>query len=347
VLDRSGTFRWEAPVHGAWVNTMVAVSSLRSALDDNDLDSFQADMTQALSGLQVALGRASEVGTLGGLEGALANTGLGVPAGAHRVSGCQSPDGAPAYGVTDGFLAFFAVSVNKNGKVVLPQSFGESRLTVKDGFVVVHTSAANKVAGLCKNTADNTGQAATPPSTLARADAQFSPDPAQSASAHAETGAVLTSASTPGAKQNTEPGTSKTTPGASSSLPALYTENQAKAGKQIYAKSCARCHGADTQGGAAPANAGTAFLKKAHALSWSVSDVRYLVVNSMPLDNPGSLSPKEYAQVMAFLLASSCYPAGGKAFPVDDAPRLKNAKLAPSDNNMRADKPKSGVCTVP
>jgi mono/diheme cytochrome c family protein len=128
-------------------------------------------------------------------------------------------------------------------------------------------------------------------------------------------------------------------------LPALYTAQQAHAGVAVYAHSCLQCHGADLQGTAGPAVAGTAFLKTAKFDGWTLADVRTTVFENMPFSNPGSLTPKQYANVMAFLLASSCYPAGPKPFPQSEQASFASIKLGPI-TGVRATHPKVGTCAV-
>jgi polar amino acid transport system substrate-binding protein len=127
--------------------------------------------------------------------------------------------------------------------------------------------------------------------------------------------------------------------------PKLYTEQQAEDGQAIYVGACASCHGDKLQGNSAPASGGKALLHKAQKLGWSVSDMRTLVVSSMPLNDPGSLSPKQYAQVLAFLLASDCYPAGNTPFPTKDTAKLKHTPLKPPPNAEPSDAD-LGTCSV-
>jgi mono/diheme cytochrome c family protein len=118
-------------------------------------------------------------------------------------------------------------------------------------------------------------------------------------------------------------------PGNSSEVAALYTEQQAEDGKHVFESSCVSCHGEDLQGVSAPPVGGSTFLNKAKMLDWKVADMRNLVVSSMPANNPGSLSPAQYADVLAYLLAVNCYPAGNKPFPTDATSALKQATLHP------------------
>ncbi len=62
----------------------------------------------------------------------------------------------------------------------------------------------------------------------------------------------------------------------------------------------------------------------------NASQLRGVVVQTMPLTAPGSLKPDEYAAVMAFLLSYDCVqPAGdGKQpFPLTDLPTLQQVEL--------------------
>lgn len=88
-----------------------------------------------------------------------------------------------------------------------------------------------------------------------------------------------------------------------------YTSEQAKRGKAEYLKSCGSCHNDDMSGSTeAPALAGEKFI-----VAWqdrSVGDLFDLVRTTMPYDQPESLSPKAYADIVACLLQRNNYPAG-------------------------------------
>lgn len=127
--------------------------------------------------------------------------------------------------------------------------------------------------------------------------------------------------------------------------PRRSTEAQAIAGEAVFIRACTSCHGRALEGNSAPANAGTRFLDKAGKPGWSVSDMHTLAVSAMPLDNPGSLTPAQYADVLAYLRASDCYPAGSVPFPVRDSARLKATPLA-IVTAVRPDNPQLGTCRV-
>jgi polar amino acid transport system substrate-binding protein len=129
------------------------------------------------------------------------------------------------------------------------------------------------------------------------------------------------------------------------SSPELYTEAQAEAGKAVFMQQCASCHGPDLQGRSAPANGGAVFLNRSEKLGWSVGDLRYVVVTNMPYGKGGSLSAQEYAQVLAFLLASDCYSPGATPFPTDDTARLEHTKLL-APKGARPNNREAGTCDV-
>lgn len=114
------------------------------------------------------------------------------------------------------------------------------------------------------------------------------------------------------------------TAGAQQSVP--YTPAQAAAGAKVFAQNCASCHGANLQGISAPALTGASF---AHA-NLSVSQIRTIVTTQMPLGAPGSLSPAQYASVLAYLLQYDCIsPAGNgkQPFPTHDEPAFAKIKV--------------------
>jgi len=130
-------------------------------------------------------------------------------------------------------------------------------------------------------------------------------------------------------------------------LPPLFTAKQAHAGAAVYAAACIQCHGADLQGSAGPSVAGNDFLTTAKTNHWHVSDLRTTVVENMPFSDPGSLTPTQYANVLAFLLASNCYPSGTTPFPTTDRPTYASLPLGPhAAPSGVAPRAKTGTCPV-
>src|SRR5581483_7460320 len=78
----------------------------------------------------------------------------------------------------------------------------------------------------------------------------------------------------------------------------VYTKEQAARGKNTYGEVCSKCHGDNLAGGDdAPALAGDEFLK--HWNGKSANDLFELVRKTMPTDDPGGLSRRQYADVIA------------------------------------------------
>ena len=97
---------------------------------------------------------------------------------------------------------------------------------------------------------------------------------------------------------------------AAADAPALYTAAQAAQGAQIFAQSCATCHGAQLEGVAGPALKGPVFRQMAAAQNLNAKSLLDVISQSMPQDNPASLSPAQYAAVAAYILQQNGYPAG-------------------------------------
>ena len=310
LLDRKEKPVWVDPLHGAEANMRAAVAHLHDSLKARELMDYEISASRALTYLEVALGRPTDLGVLGGLEGALANTELGVPAGAAREDGCAAPTSAPSYGVHDGYLAWVALPASE-GTHSLAENPGGVDVAVQNGIVKLDTAAAALVAKSC----------------------------ASRASAPATTETAAAPASTP------RPAAQPAGAAASAALPELYTKAQALRGAQIYAQKCVACHGQNMQGTAAPSVAGTDFLTTAQRNKWTLEIIRYIVFTLMPRNAPSSLGPQESAAVMAYLLASDCYPPGTTPFPTADNPAFASTKLGPPPGHPAGQNDK-GVCKV-
>jgi alcohol dehydrogenase (cytochrome c) len=96
-----------------------------------------------------------------------------------------------------------------------------------------------------------------------------------------------------------------------------FTTAQATLGQAAYRASCAQCHGAQLEGGPAPALKGVAFITK---FGLKTVDTLYtLTATTMPSTAPGSLSPAVYAQVVAYILQENAIVAGSEELPTDRA----------------------------
>jgi polar amino acid transport system substrate-binding protein len=306
LLDRKENPVWADPLHGAEANMRAAVAHLHDSLKARELMDYEISASRALTYLEVALGRPTDLGVLGGLEGALANTELGVPEGAARQDGCAAPTSAPSYGAHGGYLAWVALPAS-DGNHSLAENPGGLDISVGNGIVTLRTAAAALVAKSCAS------HASAPATTETAAAPASAPQPAGAAAAGA--------------------------------LPELYTKAQALRGAQIYAQKCVACHGKDMQGTAAPSVAGTDFLTTAERNKWTLEIIRYIVFTLMPRNAPSTLGPQDSAAVLAYLLASDCYPAGTTPFPAADKPAFAGTKLGPPPGHPAGQNDK-GVCTV-
>lgn len=99
--------------------------------------------------------------------------------------------------------------------------------------------------------------------------------------------------------------------GVQSDVPTLYTEAQAARGQAVYERACASCHRLDLHGDSTeevPPLVDEEFLAR-----WSDGPLRELsefVRRNMPGNAARSLPPREYSDVLAYLLKSNRMPAG-------------------------------------
>ena len=103
----------------------------------------------------------------------------------------------------------------------------------------------------------------------------------------------------------------------------VYTADQAKKGEAVYKENCAACHGDNLEGsGPMPPLSGKDFLS-----NWqgkTVGDLFEKTSSSMPATAPGTLTPEQTTNLMAYLLSQGKYPAGAAALPgtADDLKKI-------------------------
>ena len=88
----------------------------------------------------------------------------------------------------------------------------------------------------------------------------------------------------------------------------VYTDAQANRGRDVYGNNCLGCHNLGSQ-------QGDAFAKR-----WkgeTLSALFKLLTDLMPKDTPGSLSPQERADVIAYLLKMNEFSSGSAELPPD------------------------------
>jgi len=104
-----------------------------------------------------------------------------------------------------------------------------------------------------------------------------------------------------------------------------FDQAQAAHGKALYSAACAKCHGAQLQGMAGPALQGPAFAPASNA-HLTIGAVYTYMATNMPADKPGKMKDQDYADIMAFLLSSNGYRAGGAKMTADTV-RASTTKL--------------------
>src|SRR6185295_1515773 len=88
-----------------------------------------------------------------------------------------------------------------------------------------------------------------------------------------------------------------------------YTTAQAERGRGLYAEQCASCHGSELTGGEmAPPLSGGEFMAGWDGLT--IGDLFERIRISMPQNAPGSLSGQQNADILAYVLSVSKFPAG-------------------------------------
>jgi mono/diheme cytochrome c family protein len=100
--------------------------------------------------------------------------------------------------------------------------------------------------------------------------------------------------------------------GARSTRDGVFTEAQAARGKTVFDGSCIECHGAEMWGS-----------------DWegkSVADAYDFIKQFMPEYAPGSLTPEQTRDVLAFILQSNKLPAGATDLP-ESAEGMKAIRL--------------------
>lgn len=86
----------------------------------------------------------------------------------------------------------------------------------------------------------------------------------------------------------------------------VYTAAQADRGDKVFNATCTTCH--DT----------ARFTGKEFLSVWTGQPIHALfehVNTTMPEDNPGSLKPEQYADILAFFLKLNGYPEGAEELP--------------------------------
>jgi mono/diheme cytochrome c family protein len=95
----------------------------------------------------------------------------------------------------------------------------------------------------------------------------------------------------------------------------VYTAAQAKRGEALYMMRCVACHGPALAGDLGPPLSGDVFVN-----NWqSLADLTDKISNTMPYDEPRTLTKAQVADVIAFVLQTNRFPAGSAELGSDDA----------------------------
>ena len=91
----------------------------------------------------------------------------------------------------------------------------------------------------------------------------------------------------------------------------VYTKAQATRGQTAYREECLKCHAENLGGGeGGPPLAGKEFLEK--WIGKTAGDLYGLTRKTMPSDDPGNLSTRQYSDLVAYILSVNEFPAGQK-----------------------------------
>jgi hypothetical protein len=101
---------------------------------------------------------------------------------------------------------------------------------------------------------------------------------------------------------------------ASTTSAGVFTAAQATRGEETYMAICVSCHPRGT------------YATPAFRATWTgrpLSELFDFVREKMPKNDPGSLRPGEYAQVIAYILKINDAPAGDHELPAESEPLKK------------------------
>jgi S-disulfanyl-L-cysteine oxidoreductase SoxD len=101
----------------------------------------------------------------------------------------------------------------------------------------------------------------------------------------------------------------------------IYTESQAGRGEALYHHECAGCHGDKLMGAGKDSEDAPALTGQEFQEEWkgrTVNDLFKKILRKMPQDDPGTLTPEQTADLLAFLLSFNKFPAGKTELPPDE-----------------------------
>ena len=105
----------------------------------------------------------------------------------------------------------------------------------------------------------------------------------------------------------------------------IFTAEQAARGKEKTVAECGSCHGEMMEGALAPTLMGDDFI--GHWYDAKLRELADKVTMTMPAQSPGSLTPEDYADVLAYLLQLNGFPAGQETLSVAPPEPLDAIKI--------------------
>jgi mono/diheme cytochrome c family protein len=108
----------------------------------------------------------------------------------------------------------------------------------------------------------------------------------------------------------------------------VYSRAQAARGQDVYMGMCKSCHSAD------------AYTASTFTSKWegkALAELYLFIRDNMPKNEPGGLTPEEYADVLAYLLSINRMPAGDTDLP-PDADRMKSIRFHLKPTVVRKEK---------
>jgi len=106
----------------------------------------------------------------------------------------------------------------------------------------------------------------------------------------------------------------------------VYSDAQSARGQAVSEKSCESCHGAKLSG----SDIGPTLVGDYFTSNWvdrSVGDLYEKVHGTMPADAPGTLSPAQAAEIIAYIFKLNKFPAGSNDL-ASEASALNAIKIA-------------------
>ncbi len=110
----------------------------------------------------------------------------------------------------------------------------------------------------------------------------------------------------------------------------VYTETQAARGQAAYQNHCAFCHLDDLSGFRGLPLTGPEFIARWNEPGVTLENFLSFVTSAMPQEEPGTLRPQEYLDVVAYILQANGYPAGERELTAEPSV-LRAIRIEPQE----------------